>query len=360
MDKFEEIFNDVKKSFKRTNILVLGKTGVGKSTLINAIFGEDLAKTGTGKPCTENIKEYSKENFPIHLIDTKGLELETYNEILSDLLEEIKKRKRNPDSDSYIHIAWYCINYGSKRIEDGELNIIKELSSEIPVIVVLTQSTDSNLDFYNEVNNLCYNYSDVLRVLALPYNCPLGTIQSLGLKELISKTTEKMPEAHKAAFISAQKVSLDIKEKHANKYVKGAAIAAAAAGATPIPFSDVAILAPIQIGMLASISLVMGLDITRSFLSTLVSSAAGVAGATYAGKAIVSGLIKLIPGAGSIIGGIISGTTAATLTTTMGYAYIKTLRYLIENDLDMSPDSISTTFINELKNSTLVLKEDVN
>lgn len=352
-DEFNRIFEMAKENFKRTNILVLGKTGVGKSTLINAIFGEDLAKTGTGKPCTENIKEYSKEGSPIHLIDTKGLELETFDSILNDLLQEIDKRKNTTDSTNYIHIAWYCINYNSKRIEDGELNIIKKLSSEIPVIVVLTQSMDSNLEFYNNVHELCYSCSDVLRVLAFPYDCPLGTIKAFGLKELVSKTSEKMPEAHKAAFIAAQKIDLGIKEKQSYKIVSAAAAAAATTGATPIPFSDVAILAPIQVGMLASISLAMGLDLTRSFLSTLVSSAAGVAGATYAGKAIVAGLIKLIPGAGTIIGGVISGATAAALTTTMGIAYIKAIKYLIENNLEISPNSISDAFVNELKNSTL-------
>ena len=212
---------------------------------------------------------------------------------------------------------------------------------------------DSNLEFYNNVHDLCYSCSDVLRVLAFPYDCPLGTIKAFGLKELVSKTSEKMPEAHKAAFIAAQKIDLGIKEKQSYKIVSAAAAAAATTGATPIPFSDVAILAPIQVGMLASISLAMGLDLTRSFLSTLVSSAAGVAGATYAGKAIVAGLIKLIPGARTIIGGVISGATAAALTTTMGIAYIKAIKYLIENNLEISPNSISDAFVNELKNSTL-------
>ena len=32
------------------NIIVAGITGTGKSTLINAVFGENIAKTGVGRP----------------------------------------------------------------------------------------------------------------------------------------------------------------------------------------------------------------------------------------------------------------------------------------------------------------------
>lgn len=346
---FDDILKKVKSEFKQTNILILGKTGVGKSTLLNSIFGEDLAATGSGKPCTNHIREYSKEDFPIRLIDTRGLELENYEVILDDLNGEIDKRKLTPDPSNYIHIAWYCINYGSKRIEDGELKIIKELSKKVPVIVILTQSIDTDQTFYYEIENICFGYADVLKVLAKPYPTPIGNIPAFGLKELVSKTTEKMPDAHKQAFAAAQIIDLGLKEKMAKKRVAIAAAAAATAGAVPIPFSDAAILAPIQVTMLASISLAMGLDVTRTFLTTLVTSAAGIVGAGYAGRTIVSGLFKLIPGAGSLIGGAISGTTAAALTTTMGLAYIKALKYLIENNIELSPQTISKTFINTLK-----------
>lgn len=37
----------------KLNIMIVGKTGVGKSTLLNSLFGENLALTGSGEPITE-------------------------------------------------------------------------------------------------------------------------------------------------------------------------------------------------------------------------------------------------------------------------------------------------------------------
>ena len=41
------------RSLGRINILVAGQTGVGKSTLINSIFGESFAATAAGRPRVE-------------------------------------------------------------------------------------------------------------------------------------------------------------------------------------------------------------------------------------------------------------------------------------------------------------------
>ena len=57
------------------NIIVAGITGTGKSTLINAVFGSELAKTGSGRPVTEHIDEYQNNDIPVHIWDTVGLEL---------------------------------------------------------------------------------------------------------------------------------------------------------------------------------------------------------------------------------------------------------------------------------------------
>jgi uncharacterized protein (DUF697 family) len=47
--------------------------------------------------------------------------------------------------------------------------------------------------------------------------------------------------------------------------------------------------------------------------------------ATVSGRAIVGGLLELLPGAGSIVGGVIASATAGTMTTLLGEAYLSAL-----------------------------------
>ncbi|KAJ3271176.1 hypothetical protein HDU76_011079 [Blyttiomyces sp. JEL0837] len=51
-------------------IVIAGETGLGKSTLINQIFGIDLAKAGAGKPVTKLARLYSDDN--VRIVDTVG------------------------------------------------------------------------------------------------------------------------------------------------------------------------------------------------------------------------------------------------------------------------------------------------
>ena len=48
------------KNLSTLNIIVAGKTGVGKSTLINSVFREKLSETGMGKPVTQHEKNYKE------------------------------------------------------------------------------------------------------------------------------------------------------------------------------------------------------------------------------------------------------------------------------------------------------------
>ena len=63
---FNEMFDDLMKKQKKTNVLITGITGAGKSTLINSIFGKKLALTGIGEPITQHFIKYTSNNFTIN------------------------------------------------------------------------------------------------------------------------------------------------------------------------------------------------------------------------------------------------------------------------------------------------------
>ena len=138
----KQVDNLDSNSLPPANIMVAGGTGVGKSTLLNAIFDSDLAATGSGKPVTAHINEYQNPDIPIHIWDTVGLEVdsEKTKESISSIRQTIAEKSISQDQFDRIHAIWYCINSGSNRYQKAELGFIKDLHSiGVPFIIVLTQ-----------------------------------------------------------------------------------------------------------------------------------------------------------------------------------------------------------------------------
>jgi len=116
-------------------------------------------------------------------------------------------------------------------------------------------------------------------------------------------------------------------------------------GYIPLPFSDALALVPTQLAMLAGITAIFGITVSENLLKSIVTSLAGTAGATFAGRTIVSNLLKMIPGVGTAIGGTISGAKAAILTTALGEAYI-TIMKMMAND-EISEKDIGTKVVQD-------------
>jgi len=57
------------------NVLIAGRTGVGKSTLVKPVFQGEFATTGQGRPVTEHTREITREGVPLTIFDTRGLEM---------------------------------------------------------------------------------------------------------------------------------------------------------------------------------------------------------------------------------------------------------------------------------------------
>jgi HEAT repeat protein/uncharacterized protein (DUF697 family)/GTPase SAR1 family protein len=313
------------------NVLIAGRTGVGKSTLINSVFQGQLATTGQGKPVTQNTREITKGDIPLSIFDTRGLEMADFDSTKQALRAFVSDRSKEPDARKHVHVGWVCISEDLRRVERAEEELTKMLAEFMPVVVIITKAR-ADQNFRATVQSLLPYARNVVRVRAIREELDDGhALPQLGLQDLIDLTMEVVPEGQRRAFTAAQKVDIALKKKQSHLIVTGAAASAAAVGLTPIPFADAALLVPIQVGMLAGITATFGLSFNEGFLASLVGSVITGTGATMAGRAIVGGLLKLIPGVGSVVGGAISGATAAAITTAFGEAYIASLVALFKH-----------------------------
>ena len=327
-----------------------GVYGVGKSTLINAVFRDNLAETGMGKPVTDHMRKITKKGVPLAVYDTRGFELgkEVQQQVKDEVISTISKGLATKDVNKTIHCIWYCINTASNRVEPEEIEWLKELSKEnqitqVPIIVVLTQSfSKKNADAMRKMlldENL--DVVQVVPVLAEDYEIDEDyTAKSYGLDVLIQVMGEALPDELIDTLQNVQIASLAEKKKKAHAIVAAATTTAAGAGAAPIPFADCAILIPTQVGMIASITVIFGFDVSKSVLTAFLSSTLGSGGATLLGKTVVTNLIKLIPGAGTVAGGAISAGTAGVITAALGEAYIGIMTLVFKGE--MSIDDLGT------------------
>ncbi|KAI6008058.1 hypothetical protein EDC04DRAFT_3073276 [Pisolithus marmoratus] len=132
----------------RFRVLVVGKSGVGKSSLINRIFGVESASVAKDRPGEADIeKEFmSSQNDRLILHDSKGFEpgdSGNYETVTSF----IKKRKEKTDIKDKLHAVWLCfqipiIPHGERLLEDAAEAFLKmgeEVLGNTPTIIVFTK-----------------------------------------------------------------------------------------------------------------------------------------------------------------------------------------------------------------------------
>ncbi len=346
---------EARRDLGRVNVLIAGRTGVGKSTLINSVFHGRLAATGQGEPVTQTTHLISKDGIPLAIWDTRGLEMSDFDETLGELTKLVGERANEPEPRDHIHVAWLCLNEDGRRVEPAERKLCRSLAQHVPVLGVVTKARRDD-GFRVEVRRLLPEVKNVVRVRAIAeeFDDPGVSLPPMGLDDLVASTAEVVPEGIQGALAAAQRVSLKQKEQHAHGVVASAATSAAAAAAVPIPFADAVILVPIQISMLAGISVVFGLDTSRAFLSVLAATVMGTASTTVAGRAIAANLLKFLPGGGSILGGAVSAATATTLTTVLGKIYIASLVTVFTRTDGQVPetDAVEREFMERVKVAT--------
>ena len=180
----------------------MGATGVGKSSLVNAVFGDKIVEAGDGKPITQHLEKITIPNKSITLWDTKGIESEAHEETMEQLRLDIEKGFQeaidSKQDDKMPHIAWLCIKETSGRVEQRDFTLLSLLKQfNIPTVVVFTNTMKSGDDFYHKaVTLLNEEYSDFIkdrfaRVNSVRKEVEDGFfIEIKGLEELLAKIEE--------------------------------------------------------------------------------------------------------------------------------------------------------------------------
>ena len=187
---------EYKSHYKATfNILVMGRPGCGKSTLINLILNEKRAREGIGYSITKLYTQYLHKKYPITLTDTPGFEddkaIKKMKDFLSNFSFFFKEGKLK------FHLVLYLINASNERtfmsLEYGLINNILN-SLNIPIFFVCTRAKteEASLNFKEEVKiNLIQNFGLETKLVEHIYCCNLlnekdGIYKRFGLDKLFT------------------------------------------------------------------------------------------------------------------------------------------------------------------------------
>lgn len=265
---------------QKGNVLVIGNSGVGKSTLINAVLGEDVAKTSWGeKGITSQLDIYEGE--PFNVIDTIGFEPSIFksNKAINAVKKWSKKSAKEENEDTQINVIWFCVDGTSRKLFP---KAIKDLSKAIsmwksvPIVTVITKSysvpeRDENIELVNGVfaknKELTGRLKAVIPVVASTYVLnDMASAPPEGITELIEKTNELMPDGMRAAQKDIAKFNLLRKRALAQGAIMTATGTAVVKTFINFGGSDSAVLTTVESVLIETIARIYNIDKTSEAL----------------------------------------------------------------------------------------------
>jgi energy-coupling factor transporter ATP-binding protein EcfA2 len=164
----------------RTNVLVLGKSGSGKSSLLNYLWGDVIAKAGVGRPVTERsigdkLGIYASEpikagEIELVIFDSWGMEADKADEWYEVISNEARRREESSKIEDWFHTVIYCISAKGARVEEFEIKGVVEPLEKAghSVMFALTKaglaSDDEKQKVREAIEAACSNHVKIVEV----------------------------------------------------------------------------------------------------------------------------------------------------------------------------------------------------
>ena len=372
----EELKNlmDGVDSHRPPRIFLIGRTGVGKSSLINALCGAYVAPVSDTRSCTETAQTYQckdGERTLMEILDTRGIaESDSLNvEISAEdmLINQVKEF--SPD------VAIFMLNCTHRDDVDSDVNFLKKLSESyaqaynmrLPIVAVVNKCDEmapsrlkkpneyteskakkiaEQVQHYKEIivkNNL--KIDDIIAVSSLiDWMTADGTeidadsIESLPVSDIENlqiafdgryHIEELLNILEKAILDFSARMGLrmalklqEVVRRIANQLNKSFSAMSATVALSPIPISDIYILLLLQGILVCLIASLSGRDISLDTAKEFVLSMGGIAGAGYGFRLLAQQASKILNVFWAGSGSAVSASIAALGTSAIGKAAI--------------------------------------
>lgn len=307
------------------NVLLLGNSGVGKSTLINAVLDNDVARISLGERGTDKMDIYEGGGVPFRLIDSKGMEYSHLSQ--TSARRQIEKWMKDnldaEDSEKCVSMIWYCVDAMSARLFEENIKLLRGVTrfwKDVPVIVVLTKSySEPQRDAFEDIvyrqiqkyGKGRINVRGVISVVAkeLPIN-DTTVVPPYGLERLVDKTVDLTPEALRMADSAVMDYKLGVKRRTAHGLTLAITAGSAAVGASPVPVADEVILVPAQTALVRSIAKIYDVP---SKDSSLIKTIVECGTVSIPARAAVSSLKAALPGVGNAINAVVAAVFSGAI-----------------------------------------------
>ena len=320
----------------KPNILVCGKTGVGKTSLIQAVTHRGVvpdSAIGDGCATTQGFQVYETE--AANFIDSEGMNpgTQSVDDYADFIIDEMVDRLETEDSGNLIHNVWYCIDGSGARVQETDAKLIRTFRENM--LLVVTKSELMRKEQIEEMMN------ELLELLPREQIVMVSAENKTGLAQLIARARAMSMDAMKAAeheieafqdrwqeyYDSMLEDWRENVSEEADSYINWAAGRAAAIAVVPLPLVDIVPLVANETYMIYRLAEVYGIPVD----DTVITMILGCAGGSIAGKIAAS----LLP--------ILKIPIAAGIT----YAVGKVAQAYFESDMKLNETELREKFLEE-------------